>query len=72
MADESTTAQVHPEKLTHALLDEAKSAGAQLRIGTVQGINVDSEGLVTGALVLLLISSKCGVAIVFEMQGLLL
>ena len=63
MADESTTAQVHPEKLTQALLDDAKNAGAQLRIGTVQGINVDSEGRVTGAPVLLLISSNCGMAI---------
>ena len=35
MADERTTAQVHPEKLTHALLDHAKENGAKEEIGTV-------------------------------------
>ena len=57
MADESTTAQVHPEKLTNALIDAAIEAGARFSVGNVEGINVDSQGKVNGALVLLLISS---------------
>ena len=50
MADGKTTAQVHPEKLTKALLDEAQNAGGELRIGTVQGLCSNNEGQVTGKL----------------------
>ena len=48
MADEQTTAQVHPEKLTKALLEASKEAGTEVTIGTVQGITSDKEGRVTG------------------------
>ena len=48
MANESTTAQVHPEKLTHALLDSAKQKGTKLKIGTVEGLNFDQDGSVQG------------------------
>lgn len=46
MADETTTAQVHPEKLTNALLDSAKDNGAVLQIGTVEGLRFDDSGAV--------------------------
>lgn len=48
MADEQTTAQVHPEKLTNALLEAAKEVGTELTIGTVQGLKSDADGRVTG------------------------
>lgn len=48
MADEETTAQVHPEKLTNALLEASKQAGSKLTIGTVEGITSSSDGRVTG------------------------
>ena len=48
MANEETAAQVHPEKLTNALLNAAKEAGARLSLGTAEGISSDSEGRVTG------------------------
>ena len=47
MADENTTAQVHPEKLTHALLNAAQQHGAKLKMGTVEGVSV-ADGKVTG------------------------
>ena len=48
MADEETAAQVHPEKLTNALLNAAKEGGAQLSMGTAEGITSDNAGRVTG------------------------
>lgn len=48
MATRSSTAQVHPEKLTNAFLEEAQRAGSQLHIGTVEGVISDQEGRVTG------------------------
>lgn len=48
MADGSTTAQVHPEKLTKALMAAAEERGAILRIGTVEGLCCSEEGRVTG------------------------
>ncbi len=44
MAEEGTTAQVHPEKLTRAFLDSALSRGAKLVHGTVQGIALSQDG----------------------------
>ena len=38
LSDEGTTAQVHPGKLTHALLKAAQRHGAELIIGQAQGI----------------------------------
>ena len=35
------TAQVHPEKLTKAMMAAAESRGAQVQIGTVQNIVTD-------------------------------
>jgi glycine/D-amino acid oxidase-like deaminating enzyme len=43
----TTTAQVHPEKFTRALLHAACTSGAQLRIGCVQGLEVQ-HGQVCG------------------------
>ena len=37
----ATTAQVHPAKFTHALLDAALERGAQLRMGCVEGLEID-------------------------------
>jgi glycerol-3-phosphate dehydrogenase len=43
------TAQVHPAKLTHALMAAAEqAAGAQVLLGTVTGIDTASGGAVTG------------------------
>ena len=39
LSDEHTTAQVHPGKLTHALLEAAQKHGAELIIGQAQGIS---------------------------------
>ena len=47
MGDESSTAQVHPQKLSQALVEAAQEKGAQLRIGEVQNI-VTSGKKVTG------------------------
>ena len=47
MGDESSTAQVHPQKLSRALVDAAQEKGAQLRIGEVQNI-ITSGKKVTG------------------------
>lgn len=44
MAEEGTTAQVHPEKLTRAFLDSALSRGSKLVHGTVQGIALSQDG----------------------------
>lgn len=46
-----STAQVHPEKLTKAMMAAAESRGAQLKIGSVQSIITDesSAAKVTGA-----------------------
>ncbi len=48
MGDESSTAQVHPQKLSQALMDAAQQKGAQLRIGEVQNITTSCKK-VTGA-----------------------
>ena len=48
MGDESTTAQVHPELLTKALLAAAEQQGAKLRHGTVEGIRLDGKQAVQG------------------------
>ena len=49
MAEEGTTAQVHPEKLTRALLSNAEAKGAKLLRGTVQGVALSADGTqVTG------------------------
>lgn len=50
MADEETAAQVHPEKLTNALLEASKKAGTSVRIGTVEGILSTSNGQVSGSI----------------------
>ena len=39
-----STAQVHPEKLTKAMMAAAEARGAQIRLGTVQGITT-TDGL---------------------------
>lgn len=49
MGDESSTAQVHPQKLSQALIEAAQQRGAQLRIGEVQNITTSAKK-VTGAL----------------------
>src|SRR5713101_8074588 len=36
----ATTAQVHPAKFTHALLDAALERGAQLQMGCVEGLEI--------------------------------
>ncbi len=51
MGDPSTTSQVHPGRLTRALLTSAVSRGAQLLRGTVTGLQlekVDGGHKVTG------------------------
>ena len=48
MGDESSTAQVHPELLTKALIAAAEAKGAQLRHGIVEGIELDSNKAVQG------------------------
>lgn len=48
MGDESSTAQVHPQKLSQALMDAAQQKGAHLRIGEVQNITTSGKK-VTGA-----------------------
>lgn len=44
MAEEGTTAQVHPEKLTRAFLNSALNRGARLMRGAVQGIALSANG----------------------------
>ena len=41
LGDTSSTAQLHPEKFTHALLDAACSDGAKIQYGTVTSIERD-------------------------------
>ena len=43
MGDESSTAQVHPERLTKAFMEEAAKAGAKVHQGTVTGIKLSSD-----------------------------
>lgn len=50
MGDENNTAQVHPQKLSQALMDAAQERGAQLRIGEVQNITTSGKK-VTGVVV---------------------
>ncbi|KAL3161921.1 hypothetical protein ABBQ38_009005 [Trebouxia sp. C0009 RCD-2024] len=50
MGDESNTAQVHPQKLSQALMEAAQGKGAQLRIGEVQNITTSGKK-VTGVIV---------------------
>lgn len=50
MGDEESTAQVHPQKLSQALMEAAQQKGAQLRIGEVQNITT-SGNKVTGVVV---------------------
>ena len=45
-----STAQIHPEKFTTALLDAARARGATLRMGVVQGV-VQNDGAVRGVTV---------------------
>ena len=52
MGDESSTAQVHPQKLSQALMQAAQQKGAQLRIGEVQNVTTSGKK-VTGKLYLL-------------------
>ena len=52
LGDTTTTAQLHPERFTRALLAAACSAGAQLRLGTVESVERDSvKNRVTGVTV---------------------
>lgn len=44
---DSVTAQVTPSELTHKLVNAALSRGAELRIGTVNGVRIE-DGRVTG------------------------
>ena len=52
LGTQQSTAQVHPEKLTKALMGAAQAQGATLRRGTVEAVNVcvDPSPHVTGAL----------------------
>jgi glycine/D-amino acid oxidase-like deaminating enzyme len=43
-----TTAQVHPERFTRAMMQAAESRGAQLRLGEVTGLLHERGGRVTG------------------------
>ena len=43
MAEEGTTAQVHPQKLTAAFMGAAQAAGAKLVRGSIQGIAIDKD-----------------------------
>ena len=43
-----TTATIHPERFTRALVDAAGNLGARLVIGTVEGIVQDAQGKVRG------------------------
>ncbi len=46
-----STAQVHPDRFTQALMRAAQAAGAELRIGEVTGLLRDGSGPVRGVLV---------------------
>ena len=49
LGDTTTTAQLHPERFTRALLAAACAAGAQLKLGTVESVERDSvKDQVTG------------------------
>ncbi len=43
IAGESTTAQVHPRRLTEAFLEAAQRRGAAVRIGQVDGLEIKDE-----------------------------
>ena len=43
MGDDTSTAQVHPEKLTKAFMEEAGRAGAKVQHGTVTGIKLSQD-----------------------------
>ena len=52
LGTEQTTAQLHPEQFTRAMLTAAEARGAQLVTGTVEGLMMSSDGReVTGAFV---------------------
>jgi glycine/D-amino acid oxidase-like deaminating enzyme len=44
IGDHRSTAQVHPERFTRALVDTALASGAQLRTGTVDGLMLARDG----------------------------
>jgi len=46
IGDTRTTAQIHPERFTRALVDAALANGAQLRAGTVDGLTLSRDGSV--------------------------
>lgn len=49
MGNEDTIAQVHPQELTTALLDAAaREAETDVRIGAVDGVESDADGVLTG------------------------
>ena len=50
MGDEASTAQVHPELLTKALIAAAGEKGSSVRHGIVDGISLNSDQAVTGAM----------------------
>lgn len=52
LGDATTTAQVHPERFTHALINAAVDRGATLAVGCVQGISLShGERAVRGVIV---------------------
>ncbi len=61
MGDESSTAQVHPQKLSQALMDAAQERGAKLRIGEVQNITTSGKKI-TGRSFLTLDHSRASCA----------
>lgn len=44
IGDQKTTAQVHPRLFTESLVEEAVERGGELRIGVVDGLELDGEG----------------------------
>ena len=44
LGNQTTTAQVHPEKFTHALMHAATRGGATLRKGCVEGVRTSPDG----------------------------
>lgn len=44
LGDQTSTAQIHPQRFTRALVDAALGAGARLRHGTVDGLLLSREG----------------------------
>ena len=43
LGNEQSTAQVHPEKLTKAMMAAAESRGAKVKIGTVEDVTISHE-----------------------------